>query len=164
MRAQKWNSYLFFCLIQFWTLEKLFGWQVKQLSTSTKVQLPPAQAPVIKFSRSENALDLVAKESLHTQPQIATSTLPSLRVSSCCKRRAGEHQTWKQRVTFSFVLETDALSFQHTAHWRDTESTLSVPRNMSLGTWRDQTETYLWYCPCRHAMLSCSRVPVHKCQ
>lgn len=45
-------------------------------STSTKVQLPPAQAPVIKFSRSENALDLVAKESLHTQPQIATSTLP----------------------------------------------------------------------------------------
>lgn len=47
--------------------------------------------------------------------------------------RGGEHHGWLQRVTFPFVLETEAPSFQHTTHWPGLLSlTLNSHRNMSL--------------------------------
>lgn len=49
-----------------------------------------------------------------------------------CVRLVGKHHGWLGRVTFSFVLETDKLTFHHSSHWPDLELTLNSLRNMSL--------------------------------
>lgn len=65
--------------------------------------------------------------------QIHKFTLPGPNVALYCGCKVGEHHGWLRRVTFSFVLETEALfTFQHTTHWPDLELTLNSHRNMIL--------------------------------